>query len=187
MKNKKNLRSRTKAVIWSGLIAGTVFLVLEMLMVPLFLGDPAWAPVRMIGAIALGKDVLPPPATFDPGIMLAALGVHYSLSIIYTFVLSYLVSGRKPLTSVLIGGAFGLGLYFINFYGFTSVFPWFAMARNWVSVFCHIVFGITAGMTYYYMSGTTVPVEGATLTKVSADVKKEVKMKKEEEEELVEA
>jgi hypothetical protein len=39
-------------------------------------------------------------------------------------------------------------LYLINFYGFTAVFPWFAMARNWVSVFAHIIFGAVAGLAY---------------------------------------
>lgn len=36
----------------------------------------------------------------------------------------------------------------MNFYGFTTLFPWFAMARNWVSVFAHLVFGLAAAWAY---------------------------------------
>jgi len=49
-----------RPAILSGLIAGLVFLILEMVMVPLFLGVSPWALVRMIGAIVLGQGVLPP-------------------------------------------------------------------------------------------------------------------------------
>jgi hypothetical protein len=39
-----------------------------MLLAPMFTGAPSsWAPPRAIGAIGLGKEVLPPPATFDRG------------------------------------------------------------------------------------------------------------------------
>jgi hypothetical protein len=34
------------------------------------------------------------------------------------------------------GAIFGLAVYLINFYGMTQFFPWFADARNWMSVFC---------------------------------------------------
>lgn len=47
-----------------------------------------------------------------------------------------------------VGAGYGLALYLVNFYLFTAVFPWFAMARNWVSVFAHIVFGLVAAWVY---------------------------------------
>jgi hypothetical protein len=36
----------------------------------------------------------------------------------------------------------------VNFYGFTALFPWFAMARNWISIFGHLVFGLVAAGAY---------------------------------------
>jgi len=39
----------------------------------------------------------------------------------------------------LTGAVFGLALYYINFYGFTKFFPWFADARDGISIFTHIV------------------------------------------------
>lgn len=47
-----------------------------------------------------------------------------------------------------LGGVGGLILYLVNFYGFTALFPWFAMARNWISIFGHIVFGLAASGVY---------------------------------------
>lgn len=137
-----------KAAVWSGLIAGVVFLVLEMLLVSLVAGDSPWAPVRMMAAILLGQGVLPPPATFDLGIAAAAMLVHFTLAIVYGLILSLLVFRLETGPALLIGALFGLGLYVVNFYGFTAVFPWFAMARNWMSVLAHAVFGLTAAWAY---------------------------------------
>lgn len=72
-----------KGGIWSGLIAGLVFLNLEMLMVRLIMGQSTWGPPRMIAAMVLGRDVLLPPATFDIGVVMAAMPVHFVLAIIY--------------------------------------------------------------------------------------------------------
>ena len=46
------------AAIWASIIAGLVFAVLEVVMVPLVQGHSPWAPLHMIGAIGLGPWVL---------------------------------------------------------------------------------------------------------------------------------
>ncbi|MDQ3205688.1 MAG: hypothetical protein M3Q40_04130 [Pseudomonadota bacterium] len=137
-----------KAAVWAGVIAGLVFVMLEMMMVAMFLGGSPWGPPRMIAAIAMGRDVLPPPATFDLTILMVAMAIHLVLSIILAFVFALIVKGRPLGTTVIIGAVFGLALYLINFYLMTAVFPWFAEARNWVSIFVHIVFGVVLGWVY---------------------------------------
>ncbi len=136
------------AATWAGLGAGLIFLLLELIMVPLFLGGSPWAPVRMIAAIVLGQDVLTPPATFSFGVTLAALLVHFILAIVVTWVIAYIVFRLETAWAILAGAVFGLLLYWVNFYGFTSAFPWFAEARNWVTVFAHIAFGLSAAWIY---------------------------------------
>lgn len=140
-----------RAAIFAGLFAGLVFLVLEMMMVPLFLDGSPWGPPRSIAAILLGEGVLPPPATFDFGVVLVAMLVHFALSVVYAIVLAFIFHrsnvGMGP--ALAIGAVFGIVLYLVNFYGFTAVFPWFAMARNWVSVFTHAVFGLAAAWGYW--------------------------------------
>jgi hypothetical protein len=140
-----------RASLWSGLIAGAVFMMLEMIMVPLFLGMSAWAPVRMIAAIVMGPGILPPPgepATFQLGALRVAMLVHFPLAIIYAFIGGLFFQRMATIPALIVGGLLGLLLYYINFYGFTAVFEWFAMARNWVSIFAHIVFGIAAAGAY---------------------------------------
>ncbi len=139
-----------KAAIWAGLMAGAVFVLFEMLLVATVGGDSPWAPPRMMAAIALGRDVLPPPATFDLGIMGAGMAVHFALSILYAFILGWAISRwRLGLSvSILVGIVFGLAIYAVNFYLFTDLFPWFAMARNWMTILAHAVFGAVLGSVY---------------------------------------
>ncbi len=137
-----------KAAVWAGIIAGLIFLLLEMILVPLALGGSPWAPPRMIGAIALGKDVLPPPATFDFGVVLVAIVLHLILSIIYAVVIGFVVKSMSLVKAIAVGAVIGLVIYFVNFYIMTGIFPWFAMARNWVSAFSHVSFGIGAAWAY---------------------------------------
>ncbi len=137
-----------KAAIWAGIIAGLIFMVLEMLMVTLFLDGSPWGPPRMIGAIILGKDALPPPATFDLGILMAAIVLHLALSVIYAIIIAFIVKNMTFMMALAVGAVIGLIIYFVNFYIMTGIFPWFAMARNWVSAFSHVAFGIGAAWAY---------------------------------------
>jgi hypothetical protein len=150
-----------KAAVWAGIIAGLIFLVLEMVMVPLFLDGAAWGPPRMIGAIILGKDVLPPPASFDLGVVMVAIVLHLILSIIYAIIIGYIVKSMSFGKAIAVGAVIGLVIYFVNFYLMTALFPWFAMARNWVSAFSHVSFGVGAAWAYkqlqqHYTYRTTI-------------------------------
>lgn len=136
------------AAVWAGIISGAVFMMLEMIMVPVFLEGSPWGPPRMIAAIVMGQDVLPPPATFDFGILMVAMLVHFPLSVVYSLVLAWIVYRWSTGPAVLVGGAYGLALYLVNFYLLTAVFPWFANARNWVSIFAHVMFGVVAAWAY---------------------------------------
>lgn len=143
-----------KAAILAGLIAGVVFMMLEMILVPVFLNGSPWAPPRMIAAIILGKDVLPmpgQPVNFDFGVLMVAIMLHFMLSIVYAVIIGWICRNLSMGTSILLGAVFGLILYFANFYGFTAIFPWFAMARNLVSIFSHIMFGIIAVLAFKKM------------------------------------
>jgi uncharacterized membrane protein YagU involved in acid resistance len=141
------------AGVYAGLIAGVVFLMLEMIMVWLFMGESPWAPPRMIAAMVLGEGVLPmpdKPATFGFGIMLTAVIIHFVLSIIYALLGAAIVANRMGYGAAIgLGALCGLVIYLINFYPIAAaLFPWFAMARNWISIFAHIVFGALVGAAY---------------------------------------
>ncbi|WP_296911674.1 hypothetical protein [Polaromonas sp.] len=63
------------SAIWSGIIAGAVFMMLEMVMVPLFVGGSPWGPPRMIAAIGMGRGVLAPPDSFALVPMMVAMAI----------------------------------------------------------------------------------------------------------------
>lgn len=130
-----------KTAAIAGLIGGLVFMMAEMLLVML-LGQSLWAPPRMIAAVVLGAGVLPPPADFDTGVLAAAMAVHLPLSVLYGFVIGALVRHMGMNGALVAGVLIGLVIYFVNFYLVASVvFEWFAMARNWVSLVTHALFG----------------------------------------------
>ena len=143
-----------KAAVWAGLIAGVVFMMLEMLLVGTIGGGSPWAPPRMIAAIGMGKDVLPPPASFDLSIMIVAMLIHFVLAIVLGIVFALIVArwNMGLITMAVAGAAFGMVVYLITFYGFTALFPWFAMARNGISLFSHAMFGLVLGWSYYVLA-----------------------------------
>jgi len=150
-----DLRARASihwsAAIWSGIIAGAVFMMLEMVLVPVFMGGSPWGPPRMIAAIAMGKSVLPPPDTFAMVPVMVAMLIHFMLAIVLAIVLALVVARMGTGAAVMVGAVFGLVVYLVNFYGMTAVFPWFAMARNWISIFAHVMFGAVAALSYVWL------------------------------------
>ncbi|MBA3487892.1 MAG: hypothetical protein H0T88_12015 [Lysobacter sp.] len=145
-------RINTRAALWASIVAGAVFMMLEMIMVPVFMGGSPWGPPRMIAAIGMGEGVLPPPATFDAGIMMVAMLIHFGLSVILAFLFAFIARGRAVGMATMIGAAFGLVVYLITFYGMTAVFPWFAMGRGWIGIFAHVMYGAVLGFVYASMA-----------------------------------
>ncbi|WP_429318414.1 hypothetical protein [Paraburkholderia sp. GAS448] len=140
-----------RAVVIAGCVAGAVFLVLELLGI-WFAGQSPWGAPRMIAAIAVGRGVLTQPPTFEVGIVLVALAVHFVLSVIFTLILAVIIAPFSFDSSMgmasLAGAVFGATVYLVNFYGMSHVFPWVADARSWVSFVSHIAFGLIAADTY---------------------------------------
>lgn len=137
------------AAITAGLIAGTVMMLLHIVMSPLFLDRSVWFQPRLIAAIPLGADVLPGAARGpDASVAIAALVVHFALSIIYAVVAAAVLDRVRFWPAVALGAAGGFALYLINYYGFTNVFEWFVASRNWVTTFTHISFGIGLAAAY---------------------------------------
>jgi hypothetical protein len=137
-----------RAAIWAGLIAGAVFLGLQMAILASVSGGSPWVMLRMVAAIVMGEDVLPPPATFDPRIAGVALLIHFALSVLFALIIAFVLHRWGLLVGILGGALFGLALYAINYYTFTLFFPWFFSMRGWIVVLVHIIFGATAGGVY---------------------------------------
>lgn len=51
------------------------------------------------------------------------------------------------------GGFYGLMLYMVNLYGLTMLFPWFSVARDWITLLAHLVFGLTLAAACLLLAG----------------------------------
>jgi hypothetical protein len=136
------------AAVSASIIAGLVFALLDIGLGWALRGISPWIPMRMIGAIVLGPAVLSQPATFDPTVALVAIFIHLMLSVIYGALLALLMPAVDIAWGILLGGLYGLALYYINFYGFNAFSPWFAEQRDWVSIASHFVFGAVLACAY---------------------------------------
>ncbi len=149
-------RADWKAAIWAGLIAGLVFLMIEMLMVWLVMGMSPWAPPRMMAAMVLGPEILRPPGGFSLMAVITAMAIHFPLSIVYGLILGWAVHRLEMGAALLAGAAFGLiAVYAVNFHLIAPMaFPWFVDAQNWISVLAHVIFGVVLAGSYVAMRRT---------------------------------
>lgn len=101
---------------------------------------------RLTAALIMGPAVLPPPSTAQWDILLVATLIHFALSVayalIYAVIPAYLAGRLRTGQALLAGAVYGVLIYVVNLYGFTMFFPWFAVARDWVTLVTHIVFGV---------------------------------------------
>jgi hypothetical protein len=138
----------------AGMVAGTVATLAQVLLWLVSDADfPAvmFREARLTAALVLGDRVLPPPATFDATVWVIAALIHFVLSVGYAAVLGPLASRLSGVRMLLAGAVFGIALYVVNLYGFTEVFPWFALARGWNAAAAHVVFGLAAVVTYRWL------------------------------------
>lgn len=137
-----------RATVVAALVAGSAFLLLWLVLAPLVLGQSPMIPARMIAALALGRDVLPPPGGFDLGVVVVALVIHAILALVLAFLFVPTIFRLRPSPALVLGIVFGMVVYFVNFYGFAVLFPWFTEQRNGVNVLTHVVFGFTLAWAY---------------------------------------
>ena len=147
--------------VWAGLIAGAVFIVLEMVMVWGLMGASPWGPPHMMAAMILGQGVLPPEGTyapFDMGIMMAAMAVHVPLSIVFGLIGAWIVHRFDLAVALLVGAVYGWAIYILNFLIIAPVlFPWFGMARGGLSIVAHVIFGAVLTASYIALRGRHRP------------------------------
>ncbi|WP_332674442.1 sodium:proline symporter [Aromatoleum sp.] len=144
-----------RPAVLAGIAAGVVSTVAQVALWLVFTDafpDILFRDARFAAATVLGRGVLPPPASFDLVVTLAATVVHFALSIAYGLVLATGIGSLGLGASVVAGAAFGIALFIVNMYGFTAVFPWFAAARDAITLAAHVVFGVSAAAVYHALS-----------------------------------
>jgi hypothetical protein len=137
-----------RAAFWASVIGALVFAVFNIGLNWALRGLSPWIPLRMIAAMVLGQSALSPPDTFDAGILLVAVLVHLGLSIAYGTFLALVIPRLRTAAAIMVGGFYGLGLYYINFYGFNAFSPWFGDTRDWLNIASHFLFGAVLACAY---------------------------------------
>ncbi|WP_454764305.1 hypothetical protein [Cupriavidus campinensis] len=143
-----------RAAAVAGLIAGAIYMVLELLTARFLLYQGAWGTVKMVAALLLGREALASADTFSWTIVLMAGIVHFGLSVVMACVLAMFIAAFRFDSSFAmasaVGIAFGVAAYFVNFYVFGRYFNWFNEARGWESMFAHALFGLVAADAYMH-------------------------------------
>jgi hypothetical protein len=157
---------KTKSLNWgaaiaAGIVAGIVATGAQLALWWLFLDDALpwnlYRDARLTAAVLMGPEVLPPPPTFDWAVMAVATFIHFMLSIAYSLILACLISRLGMKLSLVTGLIYGLGIYAVNMYGITFIFPWFSAVRDWVTVVTHAVFGLSLAGIYKMLSRQAPP------------------------------
>jgi hypothetical protein len=143
-----------QAAVVSGLVAGAVLMVLEMLWSASVARESPWRISHLVAAMALGEDTLQSSA-FSVAVVAIALATHYLLGIVFGLVLAFIVAGfhyeTHPGMLQFIGAVFGAALYLFNFHGMSTFFPWIAELRSWATFIAHLLFGMAVALTYWQL------------------------------------
>ena len=138
------------AAVWAGIAAGIVFLLVNFIAIRAVLEGvvgSGWLTLQYAASLIMGEGVLP-PTELDIGIIIIGFLVHMILSVFFAVLLAIVIHRYGLLVGIVGGALFGLGLYFVNIYTFTLVFPWFFVWNSWQYALTHVVFGMVAGGLY---------------------------------------
>lgn len=133
------------AILIAGIVAGTVFLLINVILTPLVLEVSSELTLRYFGSLVLGSDVL---TTGGSGVVVVGVIIHYILSLVFTLMIAIVIHQWGMLIGIVGGTILGLAIYSINLYTMTLFFDWFFAINSNVLLLSHAVFGAVAGGVY---------------------------------------
>ncbi len=145
----------------TGVLAGLVFALFQVIMGAMGLGTPLGELTEMVEGVAFGGGPISAPGIAAPEIAIAGL-THLVLSAIYGAIFGAVASKVDVLRNnriALVGAAtvFGLLIWIVNFFVIAPIaFPWFAQTNGVVQFFAHTFFyGTVLGLM---LEVTMIPV-----------------------------
>jgi hypothetical protein len=135
-----------KAVFWSGLFSGLMFILIGVVLSSYYFQSPGFVN-RIAASLLLGPDKLLSTQA-GPEVYIAGVIVQLFLSSIYTLLIAFIFHRGGLLMGLLGGALMGLALYLINFNNMSLFFPWVLPLRNSVLLATHLVFGGLSGFLY---------------------------------------
>jgi len=141
-------RPSAAAALQAALFAATVSLVVMLFIGVVAYDESPWKFLRMVAAMAKGAGALEPDDEFDLAIVALGLALYYALAMLYGLAAAPLLGDCPRHYANVMGLAFGLALYCVNFHGFTLLFPWFSEFRTVDTLFAHLAFGFLLARAY---------------------------------------
>lgn len=134
-----------RAIPLAGIAGGTVHLITNLLLTPLFYDVSGWLVLRYAAGLVIGNDAI--TSTGTDVLVLGAL-VHYALSIVFSLIIAIVIHRWGLLVGMIGGAILGLAIYGINLYTMTAFFEWFFAIHSNVLLLSHVLFGATVGAVY---------------------------------------
>jgi hypothetical protein len=141
-------RVAPRSVVLSALVAGGLFAVIEVVGRALDPTETVWVVPRRVSWLLLREDVQPTSTTSQPGLIVLALTIHAMLSTVYSMLIGLATRSLRAGPAILLGALIGLGIYLVNYYALTPVFPVFAEARGLTAIAAHVAFGAGAAAMF---------------------------------------
>ncbi len=135
-----------RASVLAGLGAGTLFLILNLLIIPEALSTSVEVVLRYFASIVLGPGAL--GKAYGAGIVATALALHYLLSVVAAISIAYVVHRWGVVGGTIGGILMGLAIYLFNMYSLTYFIPWFFSMESSIFLILHLIFGGAAGAIY---------------------------------------
>ena len=139
-----------RAAMIAGVIAGLVFLLVNMALAGQLLGN-AQLPLQLAAALLLGPEVMPPAVGLDGSVFMTGFGVHLVLAVAFTCLIAFCLHRWGIWVGIFGGALFGLALYAINYYFVADFIAGFAALRSWLMAVSHVIFGAVAGGLYEFL------------------------------------
>jgi hypothetical protein len=132
----------------AGVAAAALFLALLQLLAVTVYDEPFWKFFRMMAAMVRGPGVLEYESEFDARVVLVGASLYFALSLLFALAIAF-IAGEVPRRFAALAGLIcGVSLFYLNFYGFTALFPWFASHRTVDMLLAHALFGVMVGSDY---------------------------------------
>ncbi len=149
----RNVSLRAVVIAW--LAGATVFLITNLVLMPVVLDMNAGVILRYIASLVMGRDVLLRDSNTS---LVVGVVVHYALSLVFTLVIVLVIFRWGLLVGIIGGAILGLAIYGINLYFTTLFFDWFFAVNNSVLLLSHVLFGATVGGVYEMFDSYDTPL-----------------------------
>jgi type IV secretory pathway VirB2 component (pilin) len=149
-------RSKEAAAGVSSLLAGTAYLLAQLLASGAVRDEGFLAPLQRIAAMLLGPDAALRPGEVSVAVVVMGTLIHFPLALIFGRLIAGLVDRFSGWKAIGCGLLMGIALYGLNFWIIApSAFPWFRVSGGTITLVDHALFGALVSALYVQLRPAT--------------------------------